>query len=205
MTASSPLDRDALESALGDFDPISVVDEGRRAASVVIAVLGDGVGGRAIPLTMRPATMRNHPGQFALPGGSVDPGESGLEAAVRELEEELGITAQTHDVLGRLDDYVTRSGFVITPFVVWSEGSIDSIVGSPDEVETVFAVSAEELDVPPRFVEIPESTKPVIQWPFRGHLIHAPTGAVIHQFCELALHGRHTRVDGFDQPVFAWR
>jgi len=176
-----------------------------RAASVVLVVLGDGAGGSAIPLTMRPGTMRAHPAQFALPGGSVDAGETGVEAAVRELEEELGIRVAAEDVLGRMDDYVTRSGFVITPFVAWTDMDFDSVCPNPDEVEEVFAVSTDELSAVPRFIEIPESSKPVIQWPFREHLIHAPTGAIMHQFSQLALYGEHTRVDGFDQPVFAWK
>ncbi len=93
----------------------------------------------------------------------------------------------------------------MSPFVVWSETAIADLKPSPDEVDVLFAVTEAELDSEPRFVGIPESDKPVIQWPFRGHLIHAPTAAVVYQFREVALHRRHTRIDGLEQPVFAWR
>ncbi|MDJ0110737.1 coenzyme A pyrophosphatase, partial [Rhodococcus erythropolis] len=73
-----------------------------------------------------------------------------------------------------------------------------------DEVAQVYAVTSEELDVDSRFVTIEESPNPVIQWPFRTSLIHAPTGAVIYQFREV-LNGRNTRIDNLEQPVFAWR
>ena len=156
------------------------------------------------PVTKRPSQMRAHPGQFALPGGSVDPGESSEQAAVRELSEELGVDVPESKIIGRLDDYVTRSGFVIRPFVMWSGEAIGGLVPNPDEVAQVYAVTSEELDVDSRFVTIEESPNPVIQWPFRTSLIHAPTGAVIYQFREV-LNGRHTRIDKLEQPVFAWR
>ncbi|WP_407816074.1 NUDIX hydrolase, partial [Staphylococcus aureus] len=86
------------------------------------------------PVTKRPSKMRAHPGQFALPGGSVDPGESSEQAAVRELSEELGVDVPESKIIGRLDDYVTRSGFVIRPFVMWSGEDIGGLVPNPDEV-----------------------------------------------------------------------
>ena len=156
-------------------------------------------------LTRRTSKLRDHPGQFALPGGSVDPGEDTVTAALRELDEELGLTLGPDAVLGMLDDYPTRSGFVITPVVMAGPGAVADLVPSPDEVSELFHITFDELDVEPRYLTIEESPRPVVQMPLVGHYIHAPTGAVLLQFREVALHGRTTRVDGLEQPVFAWR
>ena len=66
-------------------------------------------------------------------------------------------------------------------------------------------ITFEELLVEPRFLTIPQSDLPVIQLPIVGSLVHAPTAAVIYQFAEVVLRNRQTRVDGFEQPVFAWK
>ncbi|MGB3770551.1 MAG: CoA pyrophosphatase [Rhodococcus sp. (in: high G+C Gram-positive bacteria)] len=193
-----------MARALDAFDS-RVIDEGTdRRASVVVAI-GGSSGERHMLLTKRPSRMRAHPGQFALPGGRVDAGESSAEAALRELEEEVGVQVGPEQILGTLDDYRTRSGYVIRPFVVWAADWSGELVPSADEVEFLYRVSIDELDVEPRFVTIEESTRPVVQWPFRNSLVHAPTGAVVHQFREVVLAGRSTRVRDYEQPVFAWR
>lgn len=148
--------------------------------------------------------MRAHPGQWALPGGRVDEAETPVAAALREMEEELGLCRGGQDVLGLLDDYPTRSGYVITPVVLWA-GRIPVLTPNPEEVASVHIVRFSALDVEPRFVTIPESTAPVIQLPLLGELVHAPTAAILHQFREVGLHRRATRVAHLEQPVFAWR
>lgn len=163
-------------------------------------------GGPALLLTRRAATLRSHGGQWALPGGRLDPGETGLDAALRELREELGLSLAPSDCLGTLDDYPTRSGYVITPFVLWG-GADPELRPDPREVASVHRISLRELCRPdsPRFVQIPESPRPVVQLPVGGDLIHAPTAAVMLQFRRVALEGTSERVDGYEQPVFAWR
>ena len=163
-------------------------------------------GGPAVLLTRRTPKLRAHAGQWALPGGRVDDGESPDETARRELREELGLDVSADAVLGALDDYPTRSGYVITPFVIWGGGD-PVLVPHPDEVLSVHRVSFRELQRPdsPRFVTIPESDRPVVQIPIGGDLIHAPTGAVLLQFRRVALEGTLERVAGYEQPVFAWR
>lgn len=176
-----------------------------RAAAVAVVVLDDPGRGPGVLLTRRTSRLRDHPGQFALPGGSVDAGEDVLTAARRELDEELGLALGPDTVLGLLDDYPTRSGFVITPVVMVASGAVADLAPSPDEVSELFHITLDELDVEPRYLTIDESPRPVVQMPLVGHSIHAPTAAVLLQFREVALHGRTTRVDGLEQPVFAWR
>jgi len=164
-------------------------------------------GGAAFLLCRRAARMNRHAGQWALPGGRIDDGESVESAALREVEEELGLRVDPSEVLGTLDDYPTRSGFVITPVVVWG-GDVIDLVPDPAEVAQVLRIGLHELCRPdsPRFVSIPESDRPVVQLPVGRDLIHAPTGAVLLQFRWVCLDGKaDARVNELEQPVFAWR
>jgi ADP-ribose pyrophosphatase YjhB (NUDIX family) len=163
-------------------------------------------GGASFLLCRRPLGMRRHAGQWALPGGRLDPGEAPLQAALRELDEELGLSLGADDVIGWLDDYVTRSGFVISPVILWCAGD-PVIEPDPAEVFAAYRIGLHALrDSVPRLVEIPESTRPVLQVPLGNDLIHAPTGAILYQFREVALLGHAGyRVDHVEEPVFAWR
>lgn len=195
--------RHAVVDALETFQPTPQSVDGRRAAAVAITLV-ERDGEHGVWITRRTPTLRAHAGQWALPGGRLDDGEDAATAALRELDEELGVALDRAAVLGTLDDYATRSGYVITPVVVWA-GAEPPTRPNPAEVAKVFWISLRELDVEPRFVTIPQSDRPVVQLPLLGTLIHAPTAAVLHQFREVVLHGRPTRVNGFEQPVFAWR
>ena len=163
-------------------------------------------GGPAILLTRRAATLRAHSGQWALPGGRVDEGEDHADTALRELREELGLALCHDDLLGSLDDYPTRSGYVITPFVFWG-GPDPALHPDPREVLSVHRIAFSELcrADSPRFVSIPESDRPVVQLPIGGDLVHAPTAAVMLQFRRVAIEGVTERVADYEQPVFAWR
>lgn len=195
--------RESVAAALSALDRIVVATDGRHSAAVAVAVIEhDGTLG--VPLTRRAARMRAHAGQWALPGGRIDDGEDAVAAAVREMEEELGVRVSGSCAIGLLDDYATRSGYVITPVVLWA-GAVGELIPNPEEVASAHVATLAQLDVDPRFMTIPESDQPVIQLPILGSLIHAPTAAVLHQFREVALHGRATRVGHFEQPVFAWR
>jgi 8-oxo-dGTP pyrophosphatase MutT (NUDIX family) len=163
-------------------------------------------GGASFVLCRRSAGLNKHASQWALPGGRLDEGETAVEAALRETDEEIGVRLGESAVLGLLDDYPTRSGYVITPVVVW--GGADVVMHpNPAEVLAVYRIGVHQLtrSDSPRFVTIPESDRPVVQVPLGGDLIHAPTGAVLVQFRWVGLDGRiNERVDEFEQPVFAW-
>lgn len=180
--------------------------EGRRAAAVAVTLVGNGEGEACFLLTRRASRMRRHAGQWALPGGRLDEGENPTDAALRELAEEVGLGCGSDAVLGTLDDYATRSGFVITPVVVWG-GAGAALVLDPEEVAAVYEVPLALLEDPrvPQLRQIPESDRPVISIPMVGTDVHAPTAAIVYQLREVGLHGRGTRVAHFEQPVFAWR
>ncbi len=163
-------------------------------------------GGAAFLLCRRPSRMNRHAGQWALPGGRLDPGETALDAALREVHEEIGLHLDAASVVGWLDDYPTRSGYVVTPVVLWG-GADPDLRPEPDEVLALYRIGLHALrDGEPRQIRIPESDRPVIQVPLGSDLIHAPTGAVLYQFRQVALYGEAgTRVDHLDQPVFAWK
>jgi 8-oxo-dGTP pyrophosphatase MutT (NUDIX family) len=189
---------------LAGFERRASVDGGRPAA-VALTLVADNTGEACFLLTRRAVGLRKHARQWALPGGRVDAGESAPAAAVRELKEEVGLVVDGDAVLGLLDDYPTRSGFVITPVVVWG-GATPVLRPNPEEVASIHRVPLRDLEHPdvPRLVTIPESDRPVIQLPILSTLVHAPTAAIVYQLREVVVHGRATRVDHFEQPAWAW-
>ncbi len=198
--------REILSGHLARFDRRGVALGDRRAAAVAVVVVPAEEGGAAVLLTLRASGLRRHGGQWALPGGRLDPGETPETAALRELEEEVGLALPADHLLGRLDDYPTRSGFVITPVVVWGSAAAP-LRANPHEVAGIHLVPLEELLDPESLVlqSIPQSDRPVLALSILGTLIYAPTAAVLHQFAEVAVAGRETRVAQYEQPVFAWR
>ena len=192
----------------------------RRAAAVALAITDAGHGAdldgfahadawstdAALLLTRRAGKLRNHAGQWALPGGRVDAGETAEQAALRELSEEIGLQLDESAVLGRLDDFATRSGFVMTPVIVWA-GAARDIAANPDEVASIHRIPLSEFmraDAP-LLETVPYSLHPVLRMPVGDRWIAAPTGAILYQFREVCLLGRHIRVSHFEQPDFAWK
>ena len=198
--------RARVRANLERFERQPIVPDGRRLAAVAVVLLSDDEGRACFLLTRRTATLRDHARQWALPGGRIDAGETPERAALRELREEVGLALEPSSVLGLLDDYGTRSGFIITPVVAWAGERVE-LEPNPAEVAHVYRVPLAELDKPdvPRLISIPESDRPVIQVPVMSSLIHAPTAAVIYQVREVVVHGRSTRVAHFEQPTWAWK
>jgi len=200
--------RAAITKNLEGFELRRRPDPGslKHAAVAIAVVEGETKGEAAFLLTKRTPRLRAHGGQWALPGGRVDAGETIEQTALREMHEELGVLASTDDVLGALDDYPTRSGYLIAPVVVWVPATV-TILPNPAEVAGAYRIPCAELFRPdsPEIVPIPESDRPIIRLPLPVATVNAPTAAVLYQFKEVALAGRDTRVDHFEQPVFAWR
>lgn len=192
----------------------------RRRAAVAIAVLEEGAGAdlpglprhdqwsrrAALLLTRRAGHLRQHAGQWALPGGRLDDGETPEQAALRELDEEVGLRLPPDAVLGRLDDYATRSGYTITPVVVWA-GRAEVLSPNADEVSSVHRIPVAEFlrSDAPLLNRIPQSEHPVLRMPVGTAWIAAPTAAMLYQFREVLILDRPTRVAHFEQPVFAWK
>lgn len=199
-----------VDSLVGEdrVDPAPVEDwiAGRPMPEDLDGRMVNVSGGAAFFLCRRASRLSTHSAQWALPGGRLDPGETAVDAALRELHEELDVELPGSAVLGELDDYPTRSGYVITPVVVWGGGRLDPRP-APEEVVAVYRVGLHQLtrEDSPRFIRIEESPRPVVQIPLGNDLIHAPTGAVLLQLRWLGLEGRPDPVADLEQPVFAWR
>jgi 8-oxo-dGTP pyrophosphatase MutT (NUDIX family) len=195
-----------VRAHLAAHERLAVPLDGRRHAAVALTLVADDANAACFLLTRRAPRLSAHAGQWALPGGRVEPGESAIEGALRELAEEVGLATTPEQVLGCLDDYPTRSGYVITPVVVWA-GESAVLAPDPQEVSELYRVPLDVLEHPdvPHLRQIPESDRPVISIAMVGHHVHAPTAAIVYQLREVAVHGRATRVDHFEQPVFAWR
>ncbi|MBI1773991.1 MAG: CoA pyrophosphatase [Proteobacteria bacterium] len=208
--------RERIAARLGAFAAVRRTDTlGLKRAAVVVAVVALADQEQAIArrragflLTRRASTMRAHGGQLALPGGRIEDVESVEQAALRELSEEVGIEVGPPAILGALDDYPTRSGYLISPIVVWVPRGLVA-KSNAAEVAEIYEIPLAELKRgdSPEFFAIPESDRLVIRLPVTqiAGYVNAPTAAVLYQFREVALEGRQTRVDHFDQPVWAWR
>ena len=203
----TPAFRDEIARRCAEFPRLAHVDPGLKVSAVAITLVdaGDGSGETAFLLTKRAPKLRAHAGQWALPGGRQDPGETLRETALRELHEELGLALHPDHILGVLDDYVSRSGYAIAPVVTWLDDAA-ALAPNPHEVASVHRIRLVDIghEDAVEFLSIPESERPVIRLKMGERHVHAPTAALIYQFRELAA-GRVTRVADLEQPVFAWK
>jgi 8-oxo-dGTP pyrophosphatase MutT (NUDIX family) len=193
--------RARIAANLAGLEPTVLELGGLRHAAVGVVLLPDEDGRACFVLTRRLVSLRSHGGQWALPGGRLDAGEAPAAAALREIHEEVGLDLPGDAVLGRLDDFVSRSGHLISPLVVWAAEHA-SLAASPDEVQAVFRVPLEDLDGPDSL-----SLEPLLHFalPHIPTTVHAPTAAILYQFREVALRGRDVHFGHIEQPYFAWR
>ncbi len=209
--------RDSITANLANFSKTRLDPGNLRRAAVALTIvdyrgegglysLGDALDtSAAIILTKRAGGLKNHAGQWAFPGGSIDPGESPEQTAFRELEEEVGLCLPENRLLGCLDDFITRSGFHITPVVIWG-GTVPHLHKNEQEVASIHRIPCKELfrQDAPVLHGGEESGQPILFMPIGHTCIATPTAAMLYQFREVALAGRATRVAHFEQPLFAW-
>lgn len=208
-----------IRSNLAAFEPRLAGNEDIRRAAVAVTVSDTGHGAdlpglphhdswqdtAALLLTRRSVLLRSHPGQWALPGGTLDSGESIVDTALREMHEEICVSLPESAVLGRLDDFVTRSGFVMSPVVVWGGPGLETRP-NPQEVASVHRIPLCEFlrEDAPRLEPADDQAAPILRMPVGTEFIAAPTAAILYQFREVCLLGRPTRVAHYEQPHFAW-
>jgi 8-oxo-dGTP pyrophosphatase MutT (NUDIX family) len=201
LAAFADLARDRL--AAHDHTVLDCDPGVRRAAVALCVVEHDGA---PSVIVIKRADRGRNAGQWGLPGGKVDAGESTEQAALRELHEEIGLIAGSADVLGRLDDFPAASGFVITPLVL-----VPAAPGSPrpdpDEVHSVHHVGLRRLAADDAVRWVPQlDGGRLLQMTLGPRMvIHAPTGAMLWQFREVVLLGRTARVADFLQPDWTRR
>ncbi|MEM8768931.1 MAG: CoA pyrophosphatase [Pseudomonadota bacterium] len=212
--------KETIRARLADFAVERATVDDAHHAAVAITVTDVGLGADlpglpsyeawqglpALILTRRAATLRKHAGQWAFPGGRLDPGETFVETALREMREEVAVDVDESAVLGCLDDFVTRSGFVMTPVIVWGGAGLETRP-NPDEVASVHRIPLTEFlrEDAPMLSTMAGSEHPVLRMPVGTDHIAAPTAALIYQFREVCLLGRDTRVAHYEQPAFAWK
>jgi 8-oxo-dGTP pyrophosphatase MutT (NUDIX family) len=149
---------------------------GATTAAAVLVPLSLRNGEACVWLVRRPNEMRSHAGQVAFPGGKNDPADDSLRAtALREAEEELGLSPARVDVLGVMDDYLTVTGFTITPWVGWLEEPFEA-KPNPSEVARVFTVPLREFFAPPSGVA------PLQRWDVEGEIVWGATAAIVRGF-----------------------
>jgi 8-oxo-dGTP pyrophosphatase MutT (NUDIX family) len=157
-----------------------------KRAAVLIPLIPDREGW-CLLFSRRSANLAAHSGQIAFPGGGVEPGEPLEAAAVREAHEEVGIGSKHVELIGRLDDLVTNSGFLVAPYVGVIDQRIDYVLQA-SEVDEVFEVPIEALLTPQqpevRYVPFRSKRYPAYFYRHERHEIWGLTGRILKHFLD---------------------
>ncbi len=181
----------AMAAAAGSDDALDLVQGPPAPAAVLAAfVLGPRPG---VLLTKRTAHLSTHAGQVAFPGGRIDASDASAEAAaLREAQEEIGLDPARAEIIGRLGDYLTGTGYRITPVIAALLGAHDlpglRLIPSPHEVEAVFLLDLEVLLDPAaprrRRAHYRGRWREFWVWPHPEHYIWGATAAILVQIAE---------------------
>ncbi len=184
---------------LAAHEPRELHIDGFRRASVLVPLL-NGPNGTELLFTVRAARLKSHAGEIAFPGGRLDPGETHVQAALRETEEEVGLTVAPHQVLGRLSDHPSPAGYVATPYVAslpWPQ----ELTLNPAEVDAVFTVPLAELaaiEPDTRVAELARYRRLLYSYPWGEYLIWGFTGNVVRDLLEVLTADAANGGDPFD-------
>ncbi|HEV7429266.1 MAG TPA: CoA pyrophosphatase [Thermoanaerobaculia bacterium] len=157
-----------------------------KRAAVLIPLVPNG-DGWSLLFSRRSANLAAHSGQIAFPGGGVEAGEPLEDAAIREAREEVGISSDHVELIGRLDDLVTNSGFLVAPFVGVIDERVEYVLQA-SEVEEVFEVPIEALLTPEqpevRYVAFRSRNYPAYFYRYERHEIWGLTGRIVKHFLD---------------------
>jgi 8-oxo-dGTP pyrophosphatase MutT (NUDIX family) len=175
-----------LRAILAVRPAVEIDEPTLKRAAVLIPLVPNG-NGWSLLFSRRSANLAAHSGQIAFPGGGVESGESLEAAAVREADEEVGIGAEHIELIGRLDDLVTNSGFLVAPFVGIIDERVDYVLQA-SEVDEVFEVPIEALlqvaQPEVRYVTFRRKSYPAYFYRYEQHEIWGLTGRILKHFLD---------------------
>ena len=164
---------------------------GRRPAAVLVPVLGAEQGALRLLLTQRTDHLRDHAGQISFPGGGLKSGETSLEAALREAEEEVGLARSAVEIFGEMPRYHTGTGFNVSPMVAFVAAGAP-LAPDPGEVAEIFEAPLDFLVDPRNFRQETRyyrgAWRSFLAVPWAGRYIWGATAGMLVQLSRI-IHG----------------